>query len=302
MTKGENYTRIDSFSLGIIFYYLQTGFFPFEGKTRKEIFNKNKHCNIDFSSEVWGKHDPLAKDLCLKLLDKNPLTRICASEALKHPYFNQNFYDTNENISFSISESVVKYKSIISHKLIELNSGENSCISSSASENSLHINKEKANILPSITIFAFSPKRIRIMELSSIKKQKEVPLLKRTLEKEFKNFLEEKKSKLTNQEELKIYNDIKTQNEKSNFSNKILESFGDYWNFVKQAVTDEEDKINADNGEDDIPNEKESSSNKYENSTKCLENNKYFKGVHDSIPYMTPKSNAGIFYRQKLKN
>lgn len=48
---------------------------------------KNRACEIDFTSILYDPIDPLAKDLLMRLLAKEPENRYDATQALNHPYF-----------------------------------------------------------------------------------------------------------------------------------------------------------------------------------------------------------------------
>ncbi len=107
--NGEYTTGSDMFSLGVIFYILMTGDIPFddsiyhrrvsslEGQievvgspNNKRVYNDLRKSHIDWSINPWPAF-PLAKDLCQKLLDIDPETRLSsAEEALKHAWFNNN--------------------------------------------------------------------------------------------------------------------------------------------------------------------------------------------------------------------
>lgn len=86
--------KCDVFSAGIIFYILITEKSPFDGKSFKEILQKNKSCKIDFNHPKIKKNK-IILDLVTKMLDVNPDNRITAEEALKHRFF-QDLADNDE--------------------------------------------------------------------------------------------------------------------------------------------------------------------------------------------------------------
>ncbi len=71
--ENIHYTpKCDIFSAGVIFYILLTEQSPFEGKSFKEILQKNKICKIDFKHPKLKKNK-LAADLLQKMLEKDPI-------------------------------------------------------------------------------------------------------------------------------------------------------------------------------------------------------------------------------------
>ena len=78
--------KCDVFSAGVIFYILLTEKSPFDGRSFKEILQKNKKCNIDFDIKALNSNSP-AVDLLRKMLTKDPVKRLSAKQALKHPFF-----------------------------------------------------------------------------------------------------------------------------------------------------------------------------------------------------------------------
>lgn len=84
--QNIHYTpKCDVFSAGVIFYILLTERSPFDGKSFREILQKNKKCQINFNHKSLDQKSP-AVDLLKKMLEKDPKKRISAEEALEHPF------------------------------------------------------------------------------------------------------------------------------------------------------------------------------------------------------------------------
>lgn len=84
--KGYN-TKADIFSAGVILYVMLTGRPAFPGTNIHEILLKNKRCDIAFPPKYWDKISSPAKDLVIRMLNKDPKQRIPAKECLNHPWF-----------------------------------------------------------------------------------------------------------------------------------------------------------------------------------------------------------------------
>ena len=85
--KGSYDFSCDMWSCGIILYILLCGYPPFEGNSNKEIFKKVLHGKLEFDPEEWTSISSEAKDLILKMLEKDPTKRITFNDALKHEWF-----------------------------------------------------------------------------------------------------------------------------------------------------------------------------------------------------------------------
>jgi len=208
---------MDIFCSGIIFYYLLTGIFPFKALNDEDLIKLNKECKINFSNEIWGKTNQEAKDLCMRMLEKNPEVRISAQEALEHSWINIEINDFNEFCQVEMQEKLIKYNSIYSNKLVELNFREKDF------ENGVNFDfplKKKLDSYDSNhfvpSYFEFTP---RILNVNA---NENSSLLKKTLEKAFMNSLEERKLGCNQFRELKIIK-RKTLSIHLKKQNKILE-------------------------------------------------------------------------------
>ncbi|KAJ1507207.1 Checkpoint kinase 2 [Coelomomyces lativittatus] len=87
-SKNPGYSKIaDSWSLGIMLYFLICARFPFEGCND----NATRSCictsPISFeTSKEWSKVSENCIDLIVKLLNKDPDKRLTVENALKHPW------------------------------------------------------------------------------------------------------------------------------------------------------------------------------------------------------------------------
>ena len=101
---NNNYDeKCDMWSCGIILYVMLSGEPPFYGETDNEIYNEILHSDVRFDQKVWENISNEAKDLILKLLNKDHMKRSSAVEALQHPWI-QNI-DT-EKINFLSIETL----------------------------------------------------------------------------------------------------------------------------------------------------------------------------------------------------
>lgn len=86
--SDEGYgVEADVFSSGVIMFVLLTGRPLFRGEKVDDILEKNKNCELIFPDQLWSKISPDARDLCEKLLKRDPKERITAKDALQHPWF-----------------------------------------------------------------------------------------------------------------------------------------------------------------------------------------------------------------------
>jgi len=86
---GDYDNKCDVWSLGVLLYVLMSGYLPFQGANRGEVFAKIKKAKYHFEHVEFKSCSPLVLDLVNKLLVVDPKKRFSADEALKHPWFAQ---------------------------------------------------------------------------------------------------------------------------------------------------------------------------------------------------------------------
>lgn len=79
--------RCDIFSVGIVFHTLIFGCGPFKSKEYKEVYSKNKECQIDFDEVRYKELNKDVLYLLKGMIAKNPDDRLSVDQILQNPYF-----------------------------------------------------------------------------------------------------------------------------------------------------------------------------------------------------------------------
>lgn len=114
--------QVDIWAIGVIFYILITGSFPFMDKTLDQMCDKILNCSIECPNLNRNNCDISrdAKDLIQKILKKHPLERLSITEIIAHQWFQSYFpesfnifdtlnFDSYENSSMNI-QSLINFK------------------------------------------------------------------------------------------------------------------------------------------------------------------------------------------------
>ncbi len=84
--KRQYSEKVDIYSAGIVLYMILSDSSPFPGDTESAILARNKRSHITFSSKSWEGVPTQARNLVLRMTESDPLLRISAQQALKHPW------------------------------------------------------------------------------------------------------------------------------------------------------------------------------------------------------------------------
>lgn len=148
--------KADIFSCGLLIYYLYislyyfiffvkkffyrlTGKPAFEGDSLDEILFQNKIGEVYYEGDLWKEYTPEAKDLIIRMTQKDPYKRISAKDCLKHKWLNMSFKNnkrlsiasTNSDFSDTIKQN---YKKHISDKVVSKKSASPRVLSKMLSE------------------------------------------------------------------------------------------------------------------------------------------------------------------------
>ena len=88
MLAGKSYgPKVDTWALGVILHELLSTQLPFYAENDKDFIYNIVNQKLEFSKQkYWEDVSSDAQDLVLKLLDKNPKTRLSMTEAMNHPW------------------------------------------------------------------------------------------------------------------------------------------------------------------------------------------------------------------------
>ena len=87
---GKYENKCDTWSLGVLLYVFMSGYLPFQGENRNEVFTKIQSAKYHFNHKEFKECSGEVIDLIKKLLVIDPKKRLSAADALHHPWFKLN--------------------------------------------------------------------------------------------------------------------------------------------------------------------------------------------------------------------
>ena len=85
--EGQYDSKCDTWSLGVLLYVFMSGYLPFQGENRNDVFSKIQSAKYHFNHAEFKVVSDEAKDLIAKLLVVDPKKRLSAGDALQHTWF-----------------------------------------------------------------------------------------------------------------------------------------------------------------------------------------------------------------------
>jgi len=197
--KYYNGSSIDIWSCGVILYTLLTGMLPFNEKQTAKLYQKIRECKYVLPENL---SDP-AKDLILRMLQKDPLNRISISEIKQHKWFMNklNLFQVIDNHRYiygsrnQIDKDVI-HQMTVSNKINPENYSEE--------ELSQKITTKERKDLCTIYEFLENQKNENQFREKKVKLKNEINFFKRIkIEKNTEDYLNRLKNKLKNKTEIK---------------------------------------------------------------------------------------------------
>lgn len=102
---GKYDSKCDIWALGVLLYVFMSGYLPFQGENRADVFYKIQNVQYHFNHAEFNNVSDTCKDLIQKLLVGDPKKRVNAGDALNHPWFTE---DIASNKIGAIDTNVLK--------------------------------------------------------------------------------------------------------------------------------------------------------------------------------------------------
>ncbi|KAL5495900.1 CMK2_2 [Sanghuangporus weigelae] len=93
LTKTGHSKKVDTWSTGIITYVMLCGYSPFRSNDPQELIRETEECRLLFHDRYWKNVSALAKDFIKALVNPDPVKRLPAAEALRHPWLTEEMPD-----------------------------------------------------------------------------------------------------------------------------------------------------------------------------------------------------------------
>ena len=105
--NGQYDSKCDTWSLGVLLYVFMSGYLPFQGDNRNEVFGKISAAKFHFDHAEFKVCSELVLDFIRRLLIVDPKKRLSAADALQHPWFRAVETKSGKTAGVAISSAVL---------------------------------------------------------------------------------------------------------------------------------------------------------------------------------------------------
>lgn len=118
---GQYDSKCDTWSLGVLLYVFMSGYLPFQGENRNEVFYKIQNAKYHFDHKEFQDCTENVIDLIKKLLVVNPKARLSAGDAIKHPWFKSESSGKPLKIDKAVLDRLGSFKGVSKLKKAAMN-------------------------------------------------------------------------------------------------------------------------------------------------------------------------------------
>jgi len=118
---GQYDSKCDTWSLGVLLYVFMSGYLPFQGENRNEVFYKIQNAKYHFDHKEFTDCTEQVIDLIKKLLVVNPKARLSAGDAIKHPWFKSEINTKPIKIDKAVLDRLGSFKGVSKLKKAAMN-------------------------------------------------------------------------------------------------------------------------------------------------------------------------------------
>lgn len=103
--------KSDIWSCGIILYVMLCGYLPFLGNKESQTISQIINKEPEFPEKEWEKVSQEAKDLVIRLLNKDPNKRPMAPEVIMHPWIQANMHGLSSKVCLDSVKNLITFRS-----------------------------------------------------------------------------------------------------------------------------------------------------------------------------------------------
>lgn len=118
---GRYDSKCDTWSLGVLLYVFMSGYLPFQGDNRNDVFSKIQQARFHFNHVEFKEVSEEVIDLIKNLLVVDPKQRLSAGDALNHKWFKKHVEANEKAINPEVIQRLQSFKGVSKLKKAAMN-------------------------------------------------------------------------------------------------------------------------------------------------------------------------------------